>query len=254
MERQEKSPNNREQIIRKDAKGCFVEVKSDCFHLDKVHLQFVAYDKSRPVGQRYTNNIHIYIDVPEFLVLAQEAAYGSLHMRMKQYKAERKYEPLYERLGGTSAKRLQLPGKGRPDGKSLARVVRLTAAGQTDYFLTADSGPGEENETGLIIPRFGKKPEQHVSIALNWRQLNELLITTQANYTAWLAARYMADWSALYAPHFEEQQKRLAAPQAPNARAQAPAGVEPTTGFGSAFGSVYGKENGIFRADDSGLF
>lgn len=78
----ENQNDNRDQIIRKDARNCFVEVKNDCFHLDKVHLQFVAYDKSRPAGQRYTSNIHIYIDVPQFLALAQEAASGSLHMRM----------------------------------------------------------------------------------------------------------------------------------------------------------------------------
>lgn len=58
--------DNQDQIIRKDARSCFVEVKSDCFHLDKDHLQFVTYDQKRPVGQRYTNNIHIYINVPEF--------------------------------------------------------------------------------------------------------------------------------------------------------------------------------------------
>ena len=40
------------QIIRKDAKGCFVEVRNDTFHLDKVHLQFVSYDTTRPKGSR----------------------------------------------------------------------------------------------------------------------------------------------------------------------------------------------------------
>ena len=116
----ENQNDNRDQIIRKDARNCFVEVKNDCFHLDKVHLQFVAYDKSRPAGQRYTSNIHIYIDVPQFLALAQEAANGSLHMRMQQYKNERKSDALYEHLGGTSAKRLAYYGKSRPDGKSLS--------------------------------------------------------------------------------------------------------------------------------------
>ena len=176
--------DNRDQIIRKDARNCFVEVKNDCFHLDKVHLQFVAYDKSRPAGQRYTSNINIYIDVPQFLTLAQEAANGSLHMRMQQYKNERKSDPLFEHLGGTAAKRLAYYGKARADGKSLSRVVKLTVAEKSDYFFTADSGPGEENQTGLIVPRFGKNPEQHVSVILTWRQLNELLFTTVAHYNA----------------------------------------------------------------------
>ena len=129
----EKQNDNRDQIIRKDARNCFVEVKNDCFHLDKVHLQFVAYDKSRPAGQRYTSNIHIYIDVPQFLAFAKEAANGSIHMRMQQYKNERKSDALYEHLGGTSAKRLAYYGKSRPDGKSLSRVVKLTTAEKSDY-------------------------------------------------------------------------------------------------------------------------
>ena len=84
------SADNWGQIIRKDARGCFVEIKNDCFHLEKVHLQFVSYDTSLPKGSRYTSNINIYIDVPEFLALTQEAASGTLHMRMQQYKQEKK--------------------------------------------------------------------------------------------------------------------------------------------------------------------
>lgn len=230
----------------------------------------MAYDKSRPAGQRYTNNIHIYIDIPEFLVLAQEAATGALHMRMQQYKKERKSDPLYEHLGGTSAKRLAYFGKARPDGMSLSRVVKLTVAEKSDYFLTADSGPGEENQTGLIVPRFGKKPEQHVSVILTWRQLNELLFATESHYKAWLAAKYSADWKEIHAPRFEErgrkgrsgQQKQSTAAPPPAARAPAPAlaaapppAASPKqAGFGSSFGSVYGSGSGKPGADDMRMF
>lgn len=255
----ENQNDNRDQIIRKDARGCFVEVKNECFHLDKIHLQFVAYDKSRPAGQRYTSNIHIYIDVPQFLALAQEAANGSLHMRMQQYKNERKTDALYEHLGGTSAKRLAYYGKPRPDGKSLSRVVKLTAAERSDYFFTADSGPGEENKTGLIVPRFGKSPEQHVAVILTWRQLNELLFTTVAHYQAWLSARYMADWATLHAPQLEDggqrknQKRQESAPparQPANSPPAAQAAPPPQAGFGSVYGSVYGKTS----ADDKRMF
>lgn len=270
MEKQ-MEPDNQDQIIRKDARGCFVEVKNDCFHLDKVHLQFVAYDKSRPAGQRYTSNIHIYIDVPQFLALAQEAANGSLHMRMQQYKNERKSDALYEHLGGTPAKRLAYYGKPRPDGKSLSRVVKLTVAEKSDYFFTADSGPGEENQTGLIVPKFGKSPEQHVSVTLKWRELNELLFATVAHYKAWLSAKYMADWQKQHAPRFAQQRSKTsgppqrhsdappvqpqatAQPNVPPSAAQSPAAPSPC-GFSSPYGSVYGRENGRPGADDTGFF
>ncbi len=268
MARAETSPDNRDQIIRKDARGCFVEVKNDCFHLDKIHLQFVTYDKSRPAGQRYTNNVHIYIDVPEFLELAQEAASGSLHMRMQQFKAEHKSDALYEHLGGTSAKKLAFFGKSRPDGMSVSRVVKLTAAEKADYFFTADSGPGEENKTGLIVPRFGKSPEQHVSVILTWRQLNELLFTTVTHYKAWLSAKYAAEWAEVHSPRFKERGRSQEPPPAAPPPAshqntqkppQAPASTAPhkATGqgaFGSSFGSVYGSEDGKASADDTRFF
>lgn len=245
-------PDNWGQIIRKDAKGCFVEIKNDYFHRDKVHLQFISYDTNQPKGSRYTNNINIYLDIPEFLTLAQEAASGTLHMRMQQYKQQGRTEPLYEHLGGTSAKRLAKYGKSRPDGKCLSRVVRLTVAAKSDYFLTADCGPGEENQTGLIVPRFGKNPEQHVSVILSWRQLNELLLTTVEHYRAWLAAKYAAEWAEVHAPRMRDPSgtkdtaPALAAPQAPRQAGtpQSPPAPTQQPGFSSTFGSVNGREIG----------
>jgi len=117
---------NRHQIIRKDARGCFVETKSDCFNIGKVHLEFATYDARQPTGQRQTNHVHIYIDVPEFLHLAQEALSGALHMRARQQRENNDSKPLYEHLGGTSAERFAQLGKPRPDGKSLSRIVNIT--------------------------------------------------------------------------------------------------------------------------------
>lgn len=230
--------DNQDQIIRKDARGCFVEVKSDCFHLDKVHLQFVAYDQKRPPGQRYTNNIHIYINVPEFLVLAKEAETGALHARAQQMKRDGKSDPLFEHLGGTAASQLKKYGKERPDGMSLSRVVRLVGGSRSDYLLVADSGPGEQSGKGLIVPRFGKNPEQHVAVGLTWRGVNEILITTAAHYQAWLSAKYMADWTRLHAPRLEGKpragKEESRTPPPPSEPAPLPQSEE--YGFGSIYG------------------
>ena len=264
-------PDNRDQIIRLDARGCFVEVKSDCFHIEKVHLQFVAYDKKRPKGQRYTANIHIYIDVPEFLVLAQEGATGALHARMQQLKQAKKPDSLFECLGGTSAEQLQHYGRPRPDGMSLSRVAKLIGADRADYLFVADSGPGEQNAQGLIVPRFGKNPEQHVAVSLSWRQVNQLLLTTREHDAAWLSAKYSAQWAQINAPHPSAGQQdggenaQGSAAQArqpsPPASAAAPAPPPPAppartgpSGFADAFGSIHGMENGSIRADDTRMF
>ena len=135
--------SNQTQIFRHDARGCFVEAKCDRFHLDRVHLQFVAYDKNRPQGQRYTNNVNIYIPIPEFLVLYQEAASGVLHGRMQQYKTTGQQESLYEHMGGTPASTLARLGKARPDGKSVCgrqRTGRSERAGA--YRPTLRKEPG----------------------------------------------------------------------------------------------------------------
>ena len=181
---------NRFQIIRKDARSCFVETKSDRFGIGKVHMEFAAYDAKRPVGERQTNHVNIYIDVPEFLHLANEALSGALHMRAKRQRESSDNTPLFEHLGGTSAERLANLGRTRPDGKSLSRIVKLILGQKADYLFVADSGAGETDAKGLIVPRFGKSPENHVSVSLSWRSLNELLLMTQVHYGAWLAAWY----------------------------------------------------------------
>ena len=189
----DKEDLNRFQIIRKDARNCFIETKSDCFVNNKVHLEFSQYDMARQKGERQTGHVNIYIDVPEFLHLAHEAMTGTLHMRAQQQKQQNDPKPLYEHLGGTSAERLAQCGWPRPDGKSVSRIVKLIWGQKVDYLFIADNGPGEADAKGLIVPRFGKNPENHVSVGLSWRNLDELLLITQAHYQAWLTARYISN-------------------------------------------------------------
>jgi|GEM_PF-432225 len=185
---------NKSQIIRVDARSCFVESKSDAFEIGKVHLEFAAYDATKPSGQRQTNHVHIYIDIPAFLCLAHDALAGTLHNRARQMKVNEDNSPLYECLGGTSAEKLEQYNRPRPDGKSLSRTVKLINGKKDGFYLfVADSGPGEADKKGLIVPKFGKTPENHVAVSMSWRAVNELMVMTQAHYGAWLAAKYAAE-------------------------------------------------------------
>ena len=181
---------NAAQIIRVDGRNCFVELKNDSFAIGKVHMEFAQYDTARPEGQRFTNHVHIYLDIAEFLTLAHEAQCGSLHMRMKKAKETGESKPLYESLGGTPAETLKQQGKARADGMSLSRCMKLFAGSKADYLLCAESGAGERDAKGLIVPRYGAKPEQRVSVPLSWRDFNKLTLITQAHIQAWLASRY----------------------------------------------------------------
>ena len=61
---------------------------------------------------------------------------------------------------------------------------------RSDFLLVADSGPGERDAKGLIVPRFGKKPENHVTLSMTMESFCELLLLTRAHYQAWLSAGY----------------------------------------------------------------
>ena len=78
---------NQFQIIRKDARNCFVESLNDSFSIGRIHLAFAAYDQSKPAGQRQTNNVHIYIAVDEFLELCRKLDCGELRYILQSKKA-----------------------------------------------------------------------------------------------------------------------------------------------------------------------
>ncbi len=184
---------NRSQIIRIDARSCFVESLSDAFEIGKAHFTFASYDLNKPAGQRQTNSIQIYIDMAEVLELCRKLTGGELRYLMQSRKKSGDPTPLYQCLGGTSAEKLAKYGRARADGKSLSRTAQLVCGSKTDFLFVADSGPGETNAKGLIVPRFGKNPENHVSVSMTFELFSELMLMTKTHYQAWLTAHYLRE-------------------------------------------------------------
>ena len=182
---------NRSQIIRIDARNCFVESLNDAFEIGKAHFTFASYDLSKPSGQRQTNSIQIYIDMAEVLELCRKLVDGELRYLMQVKKKNGDSTPLYQCLGGTSAEKLARYGRARADGKSLSRTAQLVCGSKTDFLFVADSGPGETNAKGLIVPRFGKNPENHVSVSMTFELFSELMLMTKTHYQSWLTAYYL---------------------------------------------------------------
>lgn len=181
---------NQHQIVRKDARNCFVESLNDTFSIGRIHLDFATYDQSKPSGQRQTNNVHIYIAADEFLDLCRKLECGELRYLLQSKKKSGDKAPLYQCLGGTSAEKLAKLGRSRKDGMSLSRTAQLLTGNKSDFLFVADSGPGQTNEKGLIVPKFGNKPENHVTVSMTFEVLSELLLITKAHYLAWLSAWY----------------------------------------------------------------
>ena len=181
---------NQYQIVRKDARNCFVESLNDSFEIGRIHLGFSTYDLNKPVGKRQTNNIHIYITVDEFLELCRKLTCGELRFLLQKRKENNDDTPIFQSLGGTSAEKLARQNRARADGMSLSRTVKLIR-GKADFLLVADSGPGATNDKGLIVPRFGSSPENHVAVSMTFETLSELLLVTKTHYEAWLSAWYI---------------------------------------------------------------
>ena len=182
---------NQNQITRKDAKNCFVESLNDVFAIGKIHLNFAAYDTNKPAGQRQTAGVHIFIAADEFMELCRKVSCGEFKFLWQQKKKNNDKEPLYTSLGGTSAEKLAKQNRSRPDGMSLSRTFKVMTADRAELLLVADSGPGVTTEKGLITPKFGSKPENHIAVSMTLDTFGELLLATQAHYQAWLTAWYM---------------------------------------------------------------
>lgn len=184
--------NNQYQIDRKDAKNCFVESLSDFFAYGKVHFNFITYDTSKPEGERITNYVNIYIEVDKFLEFCRKLSGGELRYIIQQKQSTGDSRPIGEWLGGISAKKLAESGNARKDGRSLSRVAKLLCGSRSDFLFVADSGAGEQNRQGLIVPRFGTHPENHVAVSLSWDSLAELFLLTKEHYQAWLSSWYLS--------------------------------------------------------------
>ena len=92
------SDRNQSQIIRKDAKNCFVESLSDAFDKGKAHFAFATYDVNKPTGQRQTNNVHIYISIPELLNLCLKLTSGELQFIWQERLTIKSQDPKLEML------------------------------------------------------------------------------------------------------------------------------------------------------------
>lgn len=178
------------QIIRKDAAGCFVESLWDYFCYGQIHLGFYTYNKKLQKGKRITNQVQIFLNEGEFLDLVRKLESGELATSIHRCQ-NAEQSSIEEWIGGTSAEKLKASGNARPDGMSLSRIAKLIPANNGGVLFVADSGPGEKSGTGIIIPRYGNKPENHVAVKMGFNAFSELVLVTKAHYEAWLAAYYM---------------------------------------------------------------
>lgn len=199
-------PKEFQQVIRLDGKEVFLEVLNTAFEIGKVMVNFVEYDKSQQSGSRIKKSIPIYIDVDKFLVLAQDVKSGRISALAKKAKEDMakggyKYaKEIYTDQGGVSARKLaereekaKREGKNekhvRADGKSLARMFKITPGDKSPWILSAETGPGEESDTGLIVPKY-TRPEEILRVPMTDDDFKKLILFTEAHIHAFIQSQY----------------------------------------------------------------
>lgn len=193
------SEKNPSQIIRKDMRlpnaqtGFFVEVTNTMLDNGKIIFNFVEYDAKTFKQIRL---IPIYIDTQKFLafclsVMNREVRYTLEEEKKKLLASGANSFPTGITItqGGTKKEKAK-----RPSGKDEARVMKIIPATKSktaNLMLQAERGDGEEQGTGIIVPKFDyKNPAtyERINIPLSYADLNEIVTSCwmmiQAHYTS----------------------------------------------------------------------
>lgn len=177
---------NKYQISRKDLRGCFVEILRNSFSIGKIHLKFVKYNVKRPEKSRQTPVVDIYIAADDFLELCRKIESYTYNMK----KQRNDQTPIYSYFSGTATEKLAKYGRSRADARSLSRTAKLSIGEKADLIFSAASGPGDQQRKGIIVPRFGDKPENFVAVSMSLQSFYEFMLVTKTHYEAWLSAWY----------------------------------------------------------------
>ena len=153
------------QILKLDGKDTFFEIMANAFGIDKVQINFRKYDDSQEKGSKITQSVDIFIDIPEALVLSQDILSGKIAQLAKTEKAKGAKYPaqIWQTMGGVNAEKAKTRGL-RTDGMALSRVLKIVPGLKQPFVFTAESGKGEENDKGLIVPRYGTTPENRINL------------------------------------------------------------------------------------------
>lgn len=184
--------NQRDHLLELNGNGVFVKVKPTCLSFGKVLLDFVQHDQSLTGGNKVKESIPIYLDceldLPPLIhdMKGGRLAQAGARERTRAANAGEKFcHPIYQKLGGISATKLSQQGKDRPDGKSLSRCLKITPGSQKPWVISAEYGPGNEADNGLIVPAYGGKPEGIVRVAITDDGMKALYMALEKLYNTW---------------------------------------------------------------------
>lgn len=139
---------NQNQIIRKDARECFVESLSDAFSFSKAHFAFASYDVSRPAGHRQTNCIHIYIGMDEILEICRKLECGELRYLLQSKKRRMIKLPSFNGLAGHLPKSCRATAAPGQMGKACPGPRSLYPAPRRISYSWRTAAPAKQTAKG----------------------------------------------------------------------------------------------------------
>lgn len=186
-----KSP---EQVCRIDGRACFLELLTIGLPFDKVVMNFVSYNTGEAKGKRVSSSVMVFLGVHDAEVFAETILSGQMAKKGEQAKkvaAENGYKYAREvfcSMTGTAAAKST-----RSDGAATSRQLKLTPGTKQPWVLSAESGPGREERTGIIAPAYpGGKPECIIRIPLSHDNLKSLALSIRSLVSLWYESRFSA--------------------------------------------------------------
>ena len=176
------------QIYRVDAKGVFLEALNDCFQFGRHHLRFVKYDTAQAEGSRISAQVDIFLPAAHVARWGFLFDQGAMAPLVKKSRENGKDIPGIGHSGGTGKKKLAASGKTRQDGKAEYRALSVKAGQAKDFLFQAVSGPGNEDEKGLITP--AGKMDVSILVPLGMQDFFDLAWTLNVHYKGFLAGKY----------------------------------------------------------------
>ena len=173
----------------------FCKIKMDMARQNMLMFSFVNFDSSKSAGEKVLAEATAYIDFPTAKLFAQDILSGRITALAKKEQdrvsaANEKYcKPIWTQMGGSNEKKCAEKGW-RTDGKAISRVLNLTPGSKKPYILTIQQGAGESNDKGLIVPKFGTKPEVQIRVALDNDTLKQMALMINTHIDGFIAAQY----------------------------------------------------------------
>lgn len=171
------------QVIRIDGRSQFLEVMASALPIDKVLINFVQYNKAAEQGKRATGSIQIYISIFEAARFASDILTGRIpkegerRKKEEQEKGNKYFSSIFSSMGGISA-------RNRPDHIAVSRQFKVAPGSSQPWVLSAEIGPGKENETGLIVPNY-QQPDLVIRVPLTDEKLKELALAINLLVQIW---------------------------------------------------------------------